>query len=209
MTIKQIVSGALFASALFALPVTASADLAGLAIGGRVGCYGFREQASSTGERSRWDACRMNGIGVFAQKELPGPFFAEAGLDAYFSEDFPISSESTSEYETPLDRLSALTTVAAGVRMFPRAIVSPYVQVGIGAEVTRVRAPKLALEESRVLPMGFFGIGAELHAGKRLSLGANLRVNLMGYFDDDALMTNLDPEAEIAAQGQFYAKYSL
>ena len=31
----------------------------------------------------------------------------------------------------------------------------------------------------------------------------------MGYFDDDALMTDFDPTAEIAAQGQFYAKYEL
>jgi hypothetical protein len=196
--------------ALAALPVTASASLAGLAIGGRVGGYGFREQASGSGDRSRWDACRMNGIGVFAQKELPGPFFLEVGLDAYFSEDFPLgSSDAHSDYETPLDRLSALTTVAAGVRWFPRAIVSPYVQIGAGAEVTRVRAPELSLEDSYVLPMGFFGIGAELRAGSRLRLGANLRVNLMGYFDDDALMTRFDPQAEIAAQGQFYAKYEL
>ena len=206
---KRFLSMAAMGAALLALPLTASAEMLGLSVGGRVGGYGFRQQSDS-GERSRWDACRMNGIGVFAQKTLRGPLFVEAGLDSYFSEDFPVGADdSHDQYETPLDRLSALTTIAAGVRMFPRAIVSPYLQLGIGAEMTRVRAPKLDLEDSQVLPMGFFGLGAEIHASKRISLGANLRVNLMGYFKNDALMTELDAEPEIAAQGQFYAKVEL
>jgi hypothetical protein len=99
--------------------------------------------------------------------------------------------------------------VAAGARLFPTARVSPYVQLGVGAELTRVRLPALAMQDTALLPMGFFGVGADVRIGERLKLGAALRVNAMGYYDDAQFQTELAPEAELATQGQFFAAYAL
>lgn len=166
------------------------------AIGVRVGGYGFRE---NSGGHSDWRDCRMNGIGVFAEHSLPGPLFVEAGLDAYFADD----TGGFSHAEPGMDRVSGLLTVAGGVRFFPQALVSPYVQLGTGLELTRVTM--LEEESSYVLPVGFFGLGGDLRLG-RVRLGASLRVHAMGHFEHGAAMHGLEPEAELASQGQFYAK---
>ena len=181
-------------------------------VGVRVGGYGFREttdaqpmaEASTTG----WEACRMDGIGIFAHRDYSKHIFFEGAVDTYFTEAFP-TGESSGNYDTPIDRVSGLVTVAAGARFFPDAIISPYVQLGIGGEVTRVRLPELGMEDTAVLPMGFFGVGASLHLGKRLSVGAALRVNAMGYYDDAQFQTEMKAHAELATQGQFFAKFAL
>lgn len=191
-------------------PSTSSSMIDG--VGARVGGYGFRETAdvSVMTEKSTtgWQNCRMNGIGVFATRDLDRHFFLEGAFDTYFTDQFP-TGESTGNYDTPIDRVSGLMTVAGGARLFPDARVSPYVQLGVGAELTRVRLPALGLEDTAVLPMGFFGIGASLALGDRLHLGASFRVNAMGYYDDAQFQTEMQPEVELATQGQFFAAYDL
>ena len=81
--------------------------------------------------------------------------------------------------------------------------------MGIGAEVTRVSLPALALEDTALLPMGFFGAGASLRVTDTMQVGASLRVNAMGYYDDAQFQTKLEPELELATQGQFYASFAL
>jgi hypothetical protein len=189
--------------------VKADHDRMGLTMGFRVGGYGFREAAENEGGRDQWSACRMNGMGLFGHKQIRGPFFVEGGLDAYFSEEFPIGGQEQGQYETPIDRLSSIISVAAGVRWFDKARVSPYVLAGGGIELTRVRAPELGLKDSAALPMGFFGFGADIKIGSRVRLGAAFRVNAMGYYDDSQFQTEMNPETELATPGQFDAGYAL
>jgi hypothetical protein len=184
-------------------------DRMGLTMGFRVGGYGFREAADNDGGRDEWSACRMNGMGLFGHKSIRGPFFVEGGVDAYFSEAFPIGEQEQGQYETPIDRLSSIITVAAGMRWFERARVSPYVLAGGGIELTRVRAPDLGLEDSAALPVGFFGFGADVKVGSRVRLGAAFRLNAMGYYDDSMFQTEMSPQTELATQGQFYAGFAL
>src|SRR5690349_2854486 len=73
-------------------------------IGARVGGYGFRRDFEKP-----WDECRMNGMGVFGARALPGPLFVEAGIDMYSSVD-PQPSD------LPLDRTSGLFSGAIGAR---------------------------------------------------------------------------------------------
>ncbi len=201
----------LFMMVLLGVTVSAAAAQADEAIGARVGGYGFRQPATGS-ERSGWNDCRMNGIGLFGQRTFgrAKALFAEAGLDTYFSEAFPLQSEN--DGGLPMDRLSALASVAAGVRMFPTAAVSPYVQLGAGVELTKIDVPTYHITESFTLPLAFLGIGGDFRVGKHLKLGAVLRVHAMGHFHD--ITTNADgqmslsPSPEVAAQGQFYAMYT-
>jgi hypothetical protein len=203
---------ALVIAAIILVPTAAAAEPMINGVGARVGGYGFRETADASvmteTSTTGWQACRMNGIGVFATRDLDRHFFVEGGLDTYFTDQFPTGA-STGNYDTPIDRVSGLMTVAGGARLFPDARISPYVQLGIGAELTRVRLPALGLEDTAVLPMGFFGIGASLALGDRLRLGATFRVNAMGYYDDAQFQTEMQPEVELATQGQFFAAYEL
>ncbi|HLU66377.1 MAG TPA: outer membrane beta-barrel protein [Kofleriaceae bacterium] len=180
-------------------------------LGARIGGYGFREStaaAPEAGSATGWQACRMNGVGVFAMRDLTSHLFLEGALDTYFV-DQSIVPEAAAGYQTPIDRVSGIATVAAGARMFPGALVSPYVQLGVGAEITRVRLPALGMEDTALLPVGFFGVGGQLRLGDRVSFGANLRINAMGYYDDDQFQTELSPSAELSAQAQFALSYRL
>ncbi len=194
------------------VPLTASAEPWIDGVGMRIGGYGFREAADPNlmAEKSTtgWEACRMNGLGIFAQKTLSTHFFAEGAMDTYFTDAFP-TGESTGNYDTPIDRVSGLFTVAAGARLWPEKIVTPYMQLGVGAEFTRVRLPALGMEDSAVLPFGFFGVGATVKVGQKLRLGASLRVNAMGYYDDAQFQTELEHKFELATQGQFFFSYVL
>ncbi len=208
---EAMLNHALVIATVLALPASASADPIVDAMGMRVGGYGFREATPASGEQptgTGWQACRMNGIGVFANKSLDKAFFVEGGLDTYFTGEFP-TGEAMGEYDTPIDRSSALLTIAAGARFYSDSKLSPYLQMGLGAEVTRVSLPALALEDSALLPMGFFGAGANLRITDTMQVGASLRVNAMGYYDDAQFQTELQPELELATQGQFYASFAL
>ncbi len=191
-------------------PATALAEPA-IDVGARIGGYGFRESADAqamSDSLTGWQACRMNGIGVFASRALSRHFFLEGGFDTYFADSFPTGGTSGG-YQTPIDRVSALMTMAIGARLFPESVVSPYLQVGVGGELTRVRLPELGLEDTAVLPFGFFGIGGVVRLSPQLQLGMVLRVNAMGYYDDDQFQTELDAQAELATQAQFFASYRL
>lgn len=183
------------------LPAAAAAEP--LEVGARIGGYGFREHESGAGG---WQDCRMNGVGVFVDRPLAGPWYLEGGLDTYFAAGEGGHTHGSVE-AAPMDRVSALLTVGGGARLLRGARVSPFVIVGAGVELTRVSLPG-AVEGSFVLPMGFFGVGADLRLG-RVSLGATIRVNAMGHFAHDAATVELTPEAELAAQAQFHARVAL
>ena len=175
-------------------------------IGARVGGYGFRNP-QATESRNAWDDCRMNGLGVFARKDV-GFVNVEAGADIYFSESFPMKPIATDAQE---DRLSGLVTVAAGARVLEIGRFHALAQLGGGVELTHV---KMSMpdgetgEASRALPMGFVGLAAELSIGDRTAIGASLRTNVMGKFEaNEACQLSVHPEA--AAQGQFFLTYRL
>lgn len=202
---------ALIVTTILAVPSLAYAEPIVENMGMRVGGYGFREATPASGDEKTgtgWQACRMNGLGVFANTSLGESFFVEGGFDTYFADTFP-TGEAMGTYDTPIDRSSALLTAAAGARFFRDSRISPYMQVGIGAEYTRVRLPALALEDTALLPLGFFGAGANLRVTDKVQVGASLRVNAMGYYDDAQFQTELSPELELATQGQFYASFAL
>lgn len=190
-----------------AAPAAASAEQLGLSFGGRVGGYGFRDAAPDTEGPRGWNDCRMNGIGLFAQKGLGRHFFAEAGLDAYFAEEFPTGGHDHVGGGSGMDRMSTLATVVGGVRLLPDAWLAPYLQVGAGVEFTRVAMPEYDMRESHVLPLGFIGLGADLRLWRGVRAGMNLRVHLMGHFEHDGAIMSAEPE--LASQAQFYAKVDL
>lgn len=193
-------------------PVVTASSPVKYSFGARAGGYGFRNtQHAGLGE---WDDCRMDGAGVFAQRSFTRHLFAEAGFDLYSARD----ATPTDEMPAPMDRISGITTVAGGARV-PWRWVSPYVQLGVGLEVTRVRMPEHGMDDRALVPMGFFGFGAELRATEHLSLGANVRTNVMkhyihggdGHTHDAAEPDHSEMKGEFdaAAQGQLFLKYEI
>jgi hypothetical protein len=184
---------------LLALTAPAAADVWG--VGARVGGYGFRDVEDG---ETTWDDCRMEGVGLFAERRFGRHLFGEAGLDLYNAKGEAVEREL-------MDRRSLHATVAAGVRMFPSSVVAPYVQVGVGVEHTQVMM--MTHEDTRVLPSAFLGLGAEAKIGRHLRLGMNVRFHLMGHFDhvptDFSDSGELKVEARPVAQGQFFARYDL
>jgi hypothetical protein len=215
-------------AALAALAAPAAADEAvrvdarapaTYSFGARVGGYGFRQVEGDA--RSGWNDCRMNGIGIFAQRSLARAFFVEGATDVYFAESFPQAHDPS---EDGMDRLSGLLSVAAGARMMPTDRITGYVQLGGGLELTRVVMHHDGGESRRndVMPMGFIGFGGSIRVGDKVRLGANLRVNMMAHYPhahvehthdepemEPAGPMPLDPEPEAAAQGQFFLSYDL
>ncbi len=193
-------------------PVVTASSPARYSFGVRAGGYGFRNTTHA--ELGEWDDCRMDGAGVFAQRTLTRYLFAEAGFDLYTARD----ATPTPEMPAPMDRISGITSVAAGARV-PWRWVQPYVQLGVGLEVTRVEMPEEhAAPERALLPMGFLGVGAELFATEHLSIGGNVRTNVMKHFNHggthdhaagDTAMTEMTGEFEAAAQGQLFLKYQI
>lgn len=190
-----------------------AADAPRYSFGVRVGGYGFRN--TSEPDAGTWDDCRMDGAGLFAQRSLGRHLFAEAAFDLYTA----VEGTPTAEMPVPgMDRISGLTTVAGGARI-PWRWFSPYVQVGMGLEVTRVKMAAEGLQQHQVLPMGFFGVGADLRVTDHLSVGGNIRSNLMKHFDHDggaaareageAGPGEMSGEYEAAAQGQFFVRYEM
>jgi hypothetical protein len=182
---------------LLLVPALAHAETA---VGFRVGGYGFREPGTDLG----WQDCRMNGVGLFAERSLVPLVSLEVGLDAYFAHGHdPVDEESHHDTHAAMDRVSTLVSAAGLVRPLPGARVSPYVEVGLGLELTRVAVD--TDEQSYVLPLAFFGLGGDLRLG-RARLGAVFRMHAMGHFDHAA---ELSVEPELAAQLQFYAALAL
>ena len=192
--------------------------------GMRVGGYGFRQPEGD--RRNGWNDCRMNGIGAFAERMLSRHAFVEAGADLYFSETFPMAPDG----QEHMDRMSGLLTAAGGLRMYPKARVSAYVQLGAGLELTRVSRIESDHRHSQnhALPMGFVGVGGDIKVTRRLRAGMNLRAYVMGHFHhehgaapsvqpvaksdislDDSPAERMTAEPEAAAQAQFYLRYTL
>jgi hypothetical protein len=204
-----------------AATVTTTAPRATYDLGMRIGGYGFkREGDNRPGEG--WSECRMNGLGVFGSRSLRGPLFLEAGLDFYSSADGPIGAEPT---DLPIDRMSGLLSTAIGARMSFTSWLRGYIQIGAGVELTRVSVPygEERIRDTKVMPEGFFGAGAELKIWKGTYGGAQLRTLVMGNFNYDPKnldMSNgwvtpppasevFDASPDVAAQGQFYIRHEL
>jgi len=190
-------------------------------VGARVGGYGFR-RAEDPGllegaAGAAWNECRMNGFGVFVDRAISGPWFAEAGLDTYFS----IGQGEPSDL--PLDRESVLLSAAIGARTNFASWLAGYVQVGTGVELTRLSVPygDDAIRADKVYPEGFAGFGADLRIAHGTYLGASLRALVMANFNYVMPMAQnqwVAPPSpanvfaatpSLAAQGQFYLRRDL
>jgi len=206
-----IVTAVLLASA------TAYADP--MSVGFRIGGYGFRREGAANAGTT-WDECRMNGLGVFANRTVRGPLFVEAGLDTYFS------INQAQPQDLPIDRQSALVSVAAGVRTSFTSWLDGYAQLGIGAELARLAVPygDQTLRDDKVMPDGFVGVGADIRIGRATHVGAMMRTLVMGNFDYDPQRLQPMPgttwaapstdqvfaaSPSFAAQGQFYLRRDL
>lgn len=183
-------------------------------VGARIGGYVFREDE---GEGMGWGGCRMDGAGLFTTLDLFGGHgFAELSFDFYAAHADVVADEG-------MDRVSLLTLMAAGFRMFPDFWVSPNVHVGGGAEWTDITLIERAQREAHWLPVVFIGLGAEFNLGEHLRLGSNLRILASGLpvahggshtheaaastapGDGDGVAVEMMP----AGQLQFFVRYAL
>ncbi|MGE0548709.1 MAG: hypothetical protein AB7O24_13530 [Kofleriaceae bacterium] len=184
-------------------------------VGFRVGGYGFRREGSS----ADWTECRMNGVGLFATRTLPGPLFVEAGLDAYTSEG------AAQVGDLPIDRMSGLISVAIGARTNVTSWLRGYLQLGGGVELSRVSVPygeHETIRDDKAMPEAFFGVGLDFRIARGTYLGAAMRTHVMGNFEyqpgdvemnkwvgSPASATVFDASPDFAAQGQFYVRRDL
>jgi hypothetical protein len=205
--------------ALLLASATASADEL-YSIGARVGGYGFR-RAEDPGllegaAGAAWSECRMNGFGVFGNRALTGPFFAEVALDTYFSIGQGASTD------LPLDRESVLVSAAIGARAPFTRWLAGYVQVGGGAELTKLSVPYGGdqIRADKVYPEGFAGLGLDVRIARGTYVGASLRALVMANFNYTLPMQNawvatpspsdvFAATPSLAAQAQFYLRRAL
>ena len=209
----------ILAIAILISSATAGADEL-YSVGARVGGYGFRRTEDpglvEGAAGAAWNECRMNGFGVFVDRVLAGPWFAEAGLDTYFSIG---QGEAT---DLPIDRQSVLLSAAIGARSHFTSWLAGYVQLGGGVELARLSVPwgDDAVRADKAFPDGFAGFGADLRIANGTYLGASLRMLVMANFDYKMPMQNAwvaapAPDAvfaatpTLAAQGQFYLRRDL
>jgi hypothetical protein len=192
-------------------------------VGFRVGGYGFRREGDPTPGEG-WNECRMDGIGVFADRTLRGPLYLELGLDGYTSST--LFETAAQKMDAPIDRISLLVSVAGGARTQLTRWLRGYVQVGAGVELTHVSMPYGSdgtIRDDLALPEGFFGIGGDIRVARGTYVGASMRVLVMGNFNYAASqpMTGnqwvsqptpaqlFDASPDLAIQGQFYFRRDL
>ena len=211
----------LASTAAFAEPmgVTADAPDPTWSVGARIGGYGFRREGN-VDFTGKWDECRMNGVGVFVNRTVHGPILLEGGLDTYFS------STDREPQDLQIDRSSALISAAAGVRLDFTSWLTGWVQLGAGAELTKLSVPygDDAIRADKILPEGFFGVGGDIKVTRAVHLGASIRTLVMGNFNYDPQRLNMSSQAwtstptadqvfaatpSLAAQGQFYMRYDM
>src|SRR5690606_15652602 len=108
-----------------AAPDESSALPFDLGVGARIGGYGVREAG---GGSTSWQDCRMDGAGLFSTVDFTPNVFSELALDFYQAHADIV--------DMGMDRMSVHTQAAVGLRMFPDFYVTPYVQLGGGAEWT-------------------------------------------------------------------------
>ncbi len=137
-------------------------------LGARIGGYGFRDQA---GGGTGWNDCRMDGAGLFGTLDVTRHFFGEVSGDLYHATGTTVADEG-------MDRSSVHALGAVGARLLPGYFFTPYLQVGGGAEFTKVAMD--GKSDRFTLPEGFFGLGGELN-WKQLHFGATLRFATMGH----------------------------
>ena len=194
-----VLSTTLIASTAVAQPTEAPAvttSSPSYELGVRIGGYGFRREGDPR-PGAGWTECRMNGLGVFGTRTLPGPFFVEAGLDMYSSADV------TNEMDLPIDRTSGLVSGAIGVRTQVASWLRGYVQLGAGMELAKVSVPygDERIRDTKALPEGFFGVGADLKIWKGTHIGATFRTLVMGSFDYDKVLYLAMPAVGADPQG--------
>ncbi|MFB6371694.1 MAG: hypothetical protein ABEN55_00930 [Bradymonadaceae bacterium] len=129
-----------------------------LGLGVRLGGHGFRHVRD---ERISWEDCRMNGAGLFATLDFTNQFFGELSMDYYHATGSTVASG--------MDRVSVYVLGAAGARLLPDFIVSPYLQVGIGPEWTRIEVGDHL--EATVLAAPFIGVPETRSARPKLPDG--------------------------------------
>ena len=171
---------ALIATLAIAVPVTAAAGDSESApteatltapstwragVGARVGGYGFRDPSAEDG--LTWFDCRMDGVGLIGTLDLSRHLFTELSLDFYQATSDVVS-------DANMDRLSVHTLGSLGVRMRPDAFIAPFIQIGGGAEWTRVSMLD-GPESADWFPVAFMGVGGELNISDNLKVGVGLR----------------------------------
>ncbi|MFT3693488.1 MAG: hypothetical protein QM831_10140 [Kofleriaceae bacterium] len=227
---RSSLSGLSAAATVILLAATASADPISLtasapdqptyAMGARIGGYGFRREGDSA-FTGKWDECRMNGVGIFANRTLRGPFFIEAALDTYFS------TEDKNPMDLPVDRQSALISTAIGARMNLTTWLDGFIQLGFGAELAKLSVPygdDQTLATNKIMPEGFFGVGGDIRITKSMRIGASIRTLVMGNFNYDPQRLDKGSQAwtstptadqvfaaspSLVAQGQFFLEHDL
>jgi hypothetical protein len=201
------------------LAITSQTDDSTIAVGARIGGYGFRRESDPT-FTGNWNECRMNGVGIFANRGLRGPVFVEAGLDTYFS------STARDPMDLQIDRQSALLSTAIGIREHVTPWLEGYIQLGFGAELTKLSVPygQDAIRADKIMPEGFLGAGGEIRVADKTRIGASIRTLVMGNFNYDP--ERLDPNNQkwtstptsdqvfaatptLAAQAQFFVERDL
>ncbi len=168
-----------------------------LALGARVGGYGFRD-VDEEGDLT-WERCRMNGVGVFTTLDMGAHFFTEASIDVYHTTGEPTKNG--------IDRLAVHALVSVGARFFPEWWVSPHVQFGGGAEFSS--AEIYGAEAHSVAPIGFLGIGGELTFWESFRPGMAIRSHLMPIpeYDWKTAQGDVRWKTEVAGQALFYARF--
>jgi hypothetical protein len=201
-----------------ASPSVAATSDSPYTMGVRVGGYGFNRENDNSS--TSWNECRMNGLGVFAQRALRGPLFVEAGLDTYFS----IGQGAPNDL--PIDRQSALVSGAIGVRTNITPWLRGYLQLGAGVELARLAVPYgdgSTIREDKAMPDGFFGIGGDIRIAHGTFIGASVRTLVMGNFSYDPMRLQMSNQwvaapapgdvfsasPGFAEQAQFYVRKDL
>ncbi len=169
MTTRILALALLFGPSALADEVSDDAEIR-YGFGARVGGYGFREIRDGN---TRWEDCRMDGLGLFTTVDLSSHVFGEIGVDYYQAHAGTV--------DHGMDRESGHVLAAVGARMFPDFFLSPFIQVGAGAEWTRIKVTASSAEREDVLPTGFLGVGAELNLTDQLKIGTTVRMFLMGH----------------------------
>ncbi len=141
--------------------------------GARIGGYGFR--AADQAEGLTWFDCRMDGIGLLTTLDMGPHLFAELSVDFYQATEDVIT-------DGHMDRVSLLSFAALGLRLAPDWIVSPFIQLGGGAEWTRLTMLDAA-EIQDVYPVAFMGAGAEVDLTETIKIGVGLRFMAMIHPD--------------------------
>ena len=167
------------------------------AIGVRVGGYGFRQL--DTDESRNWNNCRMNGVGIYTTMDISRHLFAELSADMYHAH--------TPTLRQGIDRISLHTAAVLNARMAPDFLISPFIQIGGGAEYTWVEV--YGNKDQALMPVGFVGLGGEVNID-RFKLGMTIRSNAMQlpeYNWQDTSKKDVTYKTELAGQMLFSVRY--